>query len=78
MARRAFEYRTPPVRAYRKHLMLVIPGRHAVANPEPMTTDLGYGFQALAFRALAALGRPDEAAALRTRHTLDPPAQPQP
>ena len=28
--------------------------------------------------ALAALGRPDEAAALRTRHALDPPAQPQP
>ena len=26
----------------------------------------------------AALGRPDEAAALRTRYTLDPPAQPQP
>ena len=58
--------------------MLVIPGRHAVANPEPMTTDLGYGFQALAFHALAALGRPDEAADLRTHHTLDPPAQPHP
>ena len=27
--------------------------------------------------ALAALGRPDEAAALRTRYALDPPAQPQ-
>ncbi len=68
----------PPVRAYRQHLMLVIPEPGAVVNPEPMTTDLGYGFQALAFRALAALGRPDEAAALRTRHTFDPPAQPQP
>jgi hypothetical protein len=36
----------------RRALLNVIPGRHAVANPESMTTDREYGFRA------PACGRP--------------------